>query len=165
MFQLSDNKIVYKSSLRLFCYITCLFCYLFSLSSDLYAQDHQSDLKFISSAADYHEHNCHAHNSKSLIKANSSFLAKINPVGWVLAGTMYLYQNVISPQTISNCPYELSCSNFSKQAISDYGWIKGVLLSADRLNRCNNLNISEFPPESFNELGQIVDLPSQYLNK
>jgi len=39
----------------------------------------------------------------------------------------------------TKCTYEISCSNFSKGAIKEYGLIKGIALSADRLMRCTPL--------------------------
>jgi putative component of membrane protein insertase Oxa1/YidC/SpoIIIJ protein YidD len=54
---------------------------------------------------------------------------------------MLLYQNVVSAQLSKECPYEITCSNFSKQSIKKFGIVKGLFLSADRLTRCNRIAI------------------------
>ena len=61
----------------------------------------------------------------------------INPIFWLSRGSMFLYQRILSPQLAAYCVYQISCSNFSKQVIHEFGLIKGVALSADRLMRCN----------------------------
>ncbi len=62
-----------------------------------------------------------------------------NPFLYIFGGAMYVYQKLISPQFSSGCLYEPSCSSFSKQLISEYGLLKGTIVSADRLMRCNKL--------------------------
>ncbi len=49
-----------------------------------------------------------------------------------------VYQKLISPlQGREICNFSPSCSNFSKQAINKYGMFWGVVMTADRLERCN----------------------------
>lgn len=90
------------------------------------------------------------------------FWQKVNPLRFSMGAAMFLYQNVISPQLSSGCQYEMVCSNFSKHAIEEYGWLKGVALSSDRLLRCNPININELPIIYRNEKGQVADDPKQY---
>lgn len=54
-----------------------------------------------------------------------------------LSGMMLMYQNLLSPQISSSCQFALSCSNFSKAAFKEYGIVKGMALTLDRLYRCN----------------------------
>lgn len=42
-----------------------------------------------------------------------------------------LYQKDISIQSVSRCPFEISCSHFAKRSISEYGII-GVAMFVDR---------------------------------
>ncbi len=44
-----------------------------------------------------------------------------------------LYQNGLGKFITSHCPMQPSCSRYSIEAISQYGLIKGVILTADRL--------------------------------
>jgi putative membrane protein insertion efficiency factor len=75
-----------------------------------------------------------------IYKDEASVIKKINPVHIVFGISLYVYQNVISRHISANCLYTPSCSEFSKDAIRDYGVLKGAILSVDRLNRCNILS-------------------------
>ena len=72
-----------------------------------------------------------------IYKDEPSLIKKINPVNIMFGGALYFYQNIISKQISSGCLYNPSCSEFSKNAIREYGLTKGVILSADRVYRCN----------------------------
>ena len=89
--------------------------------------------------------------------------AILNPLQWVAGGSMYVYQNIISPQMASDCPYEITCSNFSKHAIGRFGLLKGVFLSADRLMRCTPYAHGEIPSYRIHpQTGQYLDPLSLY---
>lgn len=105
-----------------------------------------------------------AGNDANMMKVRSkSSVAEYNPVSLLLKGTMYAYQNVISPQLSRGCPYEITCSNFSKHAIHEFGIVKGVFVTADRILRCNRIGILDVRPLSINEHnGTIADPLSQY---
>ena len=47
------------------------------------------------------------------------------------------YQRFISPAFPRRCKYEPTCSAYAAQAISEYGILRGSLLGAWRLLRCN----------------------------
>jgi putative membrane protein insertion efficiency factor len=49
-----------------------------------------------------------------------------------------VYQEFISSQQHNVCVFQPSCSHFGQEAIQHYGLARGVLLTADRLQRCNN---------------------------
>jgi len=68
-----------------------------------------------------------------------SLLKKINPVNIIFGGALYVYQNVLSKHISADCLFTPSCSEFSKQAIKEYGLLKGIILSVDRVNRCNRI--------------------------
>ena len=94
---------------------------------------------------------------------HTNALVKYNPVTLVLKGAMAAYQQAISPQLSRHCPYEITCSNFSKQAIQEFGIVKGVFLSADRILRCNRIGVLDTDPLDFNETnGTITDAPNKY---
>ncbi len=76
---------------------------------------------------------------------------------------MYLYQNVLSAQLGRQCLYSLSCSNFSKQAIKEFGMVKGVFLTADRLLRCNRISALDLNLMTLNpKTRRFTDEPRQY---
>lgn len=91
-------------------------------------------------------------------------LAKYNPIKIVAASGLYFYQNVISKQIGSNCPYHHSCSGFSKMCIAKYGLIKGVFLTGDRLMRCTPFGLKDIQFKSdINPVSKrIIDDPSFY---
>lgn len=74
-----------------------------------------------------------------------------NPVSLAYGGTLYLYQNYISQHFSASCLYDPSCSDFSKQAVKEFGLIKGGLLTIDRLNRCNRIAATDLDPGKLNE--------------
>src|SRR4029450_11586376 len=47
------------------------------------------------------------------------------------------YQRVVSPALPRRCKYEPTCSAYAVQAIRDYGILRGLVLAAWRLLRCN----------------------------
>ena len=51
--------------------------------------------------------------------------------------TVRAYQIAISPLLGNNCRFVPTCSQYSIDAINEYGILKGVYLSAKRLLRCN----------------------------
>ena len=85
-----------------------------------------------------------------LFKENKSVLVKYNPFSLAFGGLLFIYQKGISPQISVDCPYELSCSNFSKRCIQHYGIFKGLALTADRLTRCTQFTLIDLKPIQFN---------------
>ena len=73
-----------------------------------------------------------------------------NPVSLLYGGSLYVYQNFVSQHLSASCLYDPSCSDFSKQAVKEYGIFKGTLLSLDRLNRCNRIAATDLNPLQIN---------------
>lgn len=48
-----------------------------------------------------------------------------------------MYQKFISPLLRPSCRFHPTCSEYSIQAITKYGAIKGMFLSLKRILRCN----------------------------
>lgn len=103
-------------------------------------------------------------NSSDILKTKKENpVAKYNPVSLTLKGSMWLYQHVISPELSSPCPYEISCSNFAKKSIEEFGVVKGMAIAADRLMRCNRISLMEIPAMDFDPVSHhILDDPSRY---
>jgi putative membrane protein insertion efficiency factor len=55
----------------------------------------------------------------------------------VFLGAIDLYRQTISPTSGARCGFSPSCSAFGRQAVKEYGPIQGVMMTADRLTRCN----------------------------
>lgn len=56
------------------------------------------------------------------------------------------YQRIVSPWLGRNCRFTPSCSSYTMQAILTHGCIKGILLGAWRIARCNPLGKWGFDP-------------------
>jgi putative component of membrane protein insertase Oxa1/YidC/SpoIIIJ protein YidD len=97
------------------------------------------------------------------LKLGKNPIVNYNPITLTFGGALFLYQKVISPQLQSRCPYEISCSAFSFASIQEYGLLKGVALSADRLTRCTQFTTIDMLPSQMNDrTGMLIDNPSKY---
>ncbi|MFH0866077.1 MAG: membrane protein insertion efficiency factor YidD [Bacteroidota bacterium] len=146
-----------------------LFIFIFTAGIQCSAQNSFSDISLIRNK-DYSDITGD-NNRRSNIKTNKkeplkfkhkSFIAKYNPLGLGASALMLLYQHIISPQFFRYCLYEHSCSDFSKAAISEFGLIKGIFMSADRLLRCNISAIHDIPSGKFDSEGYAIDEPEKY---
>lgn len=94
-----------------------------------------------------------------LFSEKNSPLLKYNPISLILGSALYTYQNLISQQLSADCLYHPSCSEFGKQALEHYGFFKGIMLAADRVNRCNQLSGLDVHPLNINEHTHKADDP------
>ena len=86
-----------------------------------------------------------------LMPRSNRLVVRYNPVTLTFSGMMFVYQRYLSPQLPSECLYHPSCSSFSKSLISEYGMIKGIVATADRLIRCNRVAAIDIHPILFDE--------------
>lgn len=63
-----------------------------------------------------------------------------------LLAAIRLYQRRISPAFPRRCRYEPSCSSYAAESIGRFGVLRGVLLAAWRLLRCNPFSHGGFDP-------------------
>jgi putative membrane protein insertion efficiency factor len=61
-------------------------------------------------------------------------------VRWLLAGTIRLYQLLISPLLPPACRFYPSCSAYAREAVIRHGALKGSWLGLRRLARCHPWN-------------------------
>jgi putative component of membrane protein insertase Oxa1/YidC/SpoIIIJ protein YidD len=102
-------------------------------------------------------------NDSVLQNKHHSVIAEYNPVALLLKAALLGYQKLLSEQLARSCPYEITCSNFSKQSIQTFGAFKGVFISADRILRCNRIGLLDVSPISINPAtGRIIDSPNMY---
>ena len=91
----------------------------------LFAQNYKEDSKLVVDMTEV-QHN-YSKSRKKIIKVEKkNIVSKVNPVNNILRVSLWVYQNAISDQLAGHCPYEVSCSNFSKEAIQEFGFLKGV---------------------------------------
>lgn len=66
---------------------------------------------------------------------------------WILLAIIRAYQAVISPGlSADTCRFYPSCSHYTYQAIYQHGALKGSLLGAWRVLRCNPFNAGGYDP-------------------
>jgi len=59
---------------------------------------------------------------------------------------LLIYRHVISPGLPRRCKYEPSCSRYALDAIREYGLLRGVVLAAWRVLRCNPWSDGGYDP-------------------
>ena len=64
----------------------------------------------------------------------------------VLAAPIRLYQRFVSPALPRRCKYHPTCSAYAVQAIRTHGVLRGLVLAAWRLLRCNPWSHGGYDP-------------------
>lgn len=64
----------------------------------------------------------------------------------LLIAVIKFYQKYISPMKGTKCPYMPTCSQYGLEAIEKYGALKGSLLAAWRILRCNPFSKGGYDP-------------------
>jgi uncharacterized protein len=64
----------------------------------------------------------------------------------VLVFVIRAYQRLLSPMFGNRCKYHPSCSEYAVQAITRFGILRGLVLAAWRLLRCNPWSHGGFDP-------------------
>jgi uncharacterized protein len=146
-----------------------IFIFIFAAGLKCYPQNFQSDISLIKNknysifvADNNYRGGIKANNKEPIKFKHKSFITRLNPLNLGAAALMLLYQHIVSPQFFRSCLYELSCSNFSKASISEFGLIKGVFISADRILRCNTAVTQDIPSDKFDSAGYAIDEPDKY---
>lgn len=68
---------------------------------------------------------------------------------------LLLYKRTLSPIIGRHCAYTPTCSMYSYDAISKYGVVIGIALTAGRLMRCNPFYKGGFDPVKENYRGRV----------
>ena len=78
----------------------------------------------------------------------------------LLVGAIRFYQLFISTQDAPSCNFVPSCSRFGVETIRRLGAIRGILLTSDRLQRCNSVSTSRYRIDY--RSGRLMDSPRLY---
>ncbi len=141
--------------------IRIVFLFFFLSCFSVYAQLSKEQIQLVQKV-DFKDHSFDPRKPKFL-SSDKGALIKYNPINLTLGGLLYFYQKIVSPQLATNCPYEISCSAFSKVSIQEFGFIKGIPLTADRLTRCTQFTMMDILPSQINDTnGQIIDNTDKY---
>ena len=136
---------VYPAFFIIFC-LSVIF-----LVSAVYA-DEATDLTFIRKA-------------NPITKPKPQEILRFNPletseIKLAATGLIRLYQKFISSQDSPACNFLPTCSRFGMACIQEYGVVRGILLTADRLLRCNGSQSQHYHKDE--ATGKYVDLVSDY---
>ncbi len=64
----------------------------------------------------------------------------------ILLAIIKFYRKYLSPLKTTKCPYYPTCSTYGLQAVEKYGALKGGLLAAWRILRCNPFSKGGYDP-------------------
>jgi putative membrane protein insertion efficiency factor len=64
----------------------------------------------------------------------------------IVLAPLRLYQRFVSPALPRRCKYEPTCSAYAEQAIRELGLVRGTILAAWRLARCNPFSHGGYDP-------------------
>jgi putative membrane protein insertion efficiency factor len=64
----------------------------------------------------------------------------------VVLAPIVAYQRVVSPALGRRCKYEPTCSAYAVRAIREFGILRGLVLAAWRVLRCNPFSHGGFDP-------------------
>jgi putative component of membrane protein insertase Oxa1/YidC/SpoIIIJ protein YidD len=118
----------------------------------------QSDFEMLQAKETDENAHIHSHDIRFMRSRSKNVIIRYNPVSLVFGGLMYTYQRFISPQLPSECLYVHNCSNFSKDLFYEYGLVKGLFTTSDRLLRCNRLSALDIHPLMIDEnSGKVMD--------
>ncbi|MCY3723489.1 MAG: membrane protein insertion efficiency factor YidD [Candidatus Poribacteria bacterium] len=111
--------------------------------------------------------------------ADLTFIRKVNPITMpraqetvrfnpqapselklVAVGLIRLYQKFVSSQDGPSCNFHPTCSHFGMACIQEYGLGRGILLTADRLLRCNGSQTQHYHKDEIT--GKYIDPVSNY---
>jgi putative membrane protein insertion efficiency factor len=95
------------------------------------------------------------------IITNTKSIDNFNELSFSYSFVIKSYQRYISSQDRDQCMFQPSCSVFSEQAVRSEGLVKGILLTADRLTRCNGI-VSMYYENTNPETHKIIDPVENY---
>jgi hypothetical protein len=100
----------------------------------------------------------HLHEMSASVSRFTARLSRI--AGAVLLAPVRAYQRFISPALPARCKYYPTCSAYAVQAVREVGPVKGAILAAWRLARCNPLSNGGYDPVSDRRLFRPRDVES-----
>jgi putative membrane protein insertion efficiency factor len=70
----------------------------------------------------------------------------MSPAAHILIGAVRVYQYTVRPVIGAHCRFEPSCSHYAIEALRRHGALRGSLLAAWRVLRCNPLSAGGYDP-------------------
>src|SRR5437867_1537639 len=75
----------------------------------------------------------------------------------VVLAPVIAYRKLISPALPRRCKYEPTCSQYAVDAVRRFGILRGLVLAAWRLLRCNPFSYGGYDPAEAQRLFRIAD--------
>ena len=141
------RKAVYRLFFRF-----CVFCLIFSIPASPIFADEATDLAFIRKV-----NPIAALERQEVVRFNPQATSELKLAA---TGLIRLYQKFISSQDGPTCNFTPTCSRFGMACIQEYGVVRGILLTADRLLRCNGSQDRHYHKDE--ATGKYVDPISDY---
>jgi hypothetical protein len=82
---------------------------------------------------------------------NVYFCALVKVLNAFFIGLVRVYQVAISPWFGSNCRFTPTCSNYTIEAIREWGAFKGIILGVKRFSKCHPWGAHGYDPVPKNE--------------
>jgi putative component of membrane protein insertase Oxa1/YidC/SpoIIIJ protein YidD len=101
-------------------------------------------------------------NLKNEAPPAGNFHRQVSEAKLLFSGLIRAYQIVLSSQDVSACNFVPSCSRFGSAALEQAGLLRGVLITSDRLQRCNGLPGIARHYEYLPSYGKFVDPIERY---
>ncbi len=73
-----------------------------------------------------------------------SALSRTEGVKLLFVGAIRFYQRFISTQDTPACTFTPSCSQFGVESFRHFDFVRAILLTSDRLQRCNSVSNSPY---------------------
>ena len=70
----------------------------------------------------------------------------MTPLAFIVSLPVRAYRTIGSPWVGHGCRYQPTCSAYAMDALEKHGAIKGSLMAAKRVGRCNPLGSSGYDP-------------------
>ncbi len=123
----------------------------------------KQELDLLKEQSFYNEHFYHTRDVTFGISSKKNWLLRYNPISLTFSSLMYSYQKWISPQISADCLYYPTCSEYSKSLFQEYGFVKGIITSSDRLMRCDRISATTINPVSIDLTdGKVHENPNRY---
>ncbi len=124
-------------------FLILLLTFVFFFGSSIAQDSSKSNLNQLVTANFYSEYKV-LPKRKVLSLKNKGFISKINPVTYLSAGLLFVYQRTLSEQIQAECMYQTSCSSYTKLQMEQNGF-RGFLLGFHQLNNCVASAIDDYP--------------------
>jgi putative membrane protein insertion efficiency factor len=67
-------------------------------------------------------------------------------VARLILGAIRFYQLIVSPLLAGSCRYYPSCSQYTYEAVTRYGWLRGSWMGVKRISRCHPFSRGGYDP-------------------